>query len=57
MAKSSATRELILKAVRGNLLFHNLDDAQREQIVNEMHRETVRKGDLMIKQGKKLCVF
>jgi len=49
--KPAATRNVILQAVRGNLLFEGLSFEHKNLIIDQMYRMEVRNGTTVIKQG------
>lgn len=51
ITKTDAARQLIIKAMEGNLLFKGLSLAAREAIISSMSPMTFRKGDIVIRQG------
>jgi CRP-like cAMP-binding protein len=49
--KSEEDIQLIAKAVKANFLFQHLNEAQVKQVYDVMKRVTVKKGDVVIRQG------
>uniref|UniRef100_A0A7S2DG28 protein-serine/threonine phosphatase n=1 Tax=Haptolina brevifila TaxID=156173 RepID=A0A7S2DG28_9EUKA len=49
--KTAEERERIKAAVKANFLFQHLNEAQSKQVYDVMKRVTVKKGDVIIRQG------
>lgn len=50
--KNNETKEWLMQAIQGNILFETMEDEQKLTVIKQMHREKITKGTNMIVEGE-----